>query len=286
MKYTFFKSVLPVCILFMISLPSIAQQKQAAKGSLFIVGGGNKSPELVQELIKTAKMSAKDYIVVLPMSSGEPEESFKDIQRQLAKAAGNRITCFNFDSSMVNNTQLLDSLKNARLIYITGGDQNRFMKVVLNTPVYKAIHEAYENGATVAGTSAGAAVMSKYMITGEQLLDKAHYKATFDQLRFGNVEFEEGLGLLQSVIIDQHFVKRSRYNRLLSALAAHPDFDCIGIDEGTAIIVNHKKITVAGDSQVLRIANPKKLKVTDTKHIKMENLSFSLYTQGDTFYTK
>jgi cyanophycinase len=138
----------------------------------------------------------------------------------------------------------------------------------------------------VAGTSAGAAVMSKYMITGEQLLGDTAYKATFDQLRFGNVEFQEGLGLLDSVIIDQHFVKRSRYNRLISALAAHPGFDCIGIDEGTAIIVKQKKIRVAGESQVLRIANPLKLKVTKSQHLKMEGLQFSLYTEGDTFYTK
>jgi len=285
MKYLWIRPLL-TCALALSSLLAIAQQRPIAKGSLFIIGGGDKSPELIQELIKTADMKAKDYVVVLPMSSGFPERSFEAIQQELSVATRNHITCFNFDASKVNDRKWLDSLIGARLIYITGGDQNRFMKVVLNTPVYNAIHQAYQNGATVAGTSAGAAVMSKYMITGDQLLGDTTYRATFDQLRFGNVEFQEGLGLLDSVIIDQHFVKRSRYNRLISALAAHPGFDCIGIDEGTAIIVKQKKIRVAGESQVLRIANPIRLKVTKSQHLKMEGLQFSLYTEGDTFYTK
>src|SRR4051794_25051208 len=110
------------------------------------------------------------------------------------------------------------------------------MRVVINTPVYKAIHAAYQNGATIAGTSAGAAVMSRYMITGKELVGDTTSNATFKKLRNKNIEFEEGLGLLQFDIIDQHFIVRSRYNRLLSALARFPAFTCIGIDEATAII--------------------------------------------------
>lgn len=285
MMYRFCKPLL-VLMLFLTSLQVNAQKQSAAKGSLFIIGGGSRSTDLIKELINTAHLGPKDYMIVLPMPSEEPDASFKAIQTQLAAASKNPIGCLNFDAAKVNDKQWLDSLRGARLIFITGGDQNRFMKVVLNTPVYKAIHEAYHNGATVAGTSAGAAVMSKHMITGAQLRGDTVYRATFDKLLSGNVQFEEGLGLLDSVIIDQHFMKRSRYNRLLSALAAHPTYDCIGIDEGTAIIVNHKKVRVAGDSQVLRIADPKGIKVTNTHHIKMENLSFSIYTEGDTFKIK
>ena len=156
------------------------------------------------------------------------------------------------------------------------------MKVVVNTPVYQAIHKAYQNGATVAGTSAGAAVMSKQMITGTQLKDTV-YKETFNKLWTENIEFEEGLGLLDSAIIDQHFLKRSRFNRLISALAAYPKYDCIGIDEGTAIIVHQKQVTIAGVSQVIRIAKPKNLKVTEKGLIKMDDMQFNLYTAGDQF---
>ncbi|MET3112500.1 cyanophycinase [Pedobacter sp. CG_S7] len=268
-------------VFFLLSL----NQAMAQQGKLFIIGGGTRSAALIQTLVTTADMSAQDYMIVLPMSSGEPEASYEAIKKQLTIASKNNIGNLNFTAELVTDKKWLDSLANAKLIFITGGDQSRFMKVVLNTPVYRAIHRAYQNGATIAGTSAGAAVMSKNMITGKELLD-TNYRETFNKLWADNIEFEEGLGLLQSVIIDQHFLKRSRYNRLISALAAYPKFQCIGIDEGTAIIVQGKKITVAGVSQVLSLSSPKHIKVSAKHLISMDNLRFSLYTAGDQFNLK
>lgn len=264
-------------------VPADAQTNSSPKGSLFIIGGGSRPAELIAELIKTAKLSSSDHIVVLPMSSAEPDTSFKYISVQLAQACSNTIGNLNFDSLRVNDKRWLDSLKSAKLIFITGGDQNRFMKAVINTPVYAAIHQAYKNGSTIAGTSAGAAVMSKYMITGRQMLGDTTYKETFNKLWEKNIEFEEGLGLLKSVIIDQHFIKRSRYNRLLSALNAYPDFDCIGIDEGTAIIVHNKIARVTGVSQVLKFSDPEKLGRTADGLFKLTDLKFGIYTARDTF---
>ncbi|SKB62912.1 cyanophycinase [Daejeonella lutea] len=261
-------------------------QSKTPKGSLFIIGGGTRSEALIADLIKTANLGPKDHIIVLPMSSAEPDTSFKYIAVQLSKASGNPIGNLNFDKSTVNNSKWLDSLRTAKLIFITGGDQNRFMKSVLNTPVYQVIHEAYQNGSTIAGTSAGAAVMSRYMITGQQALGDTVYKETFDKLWDKNIVFEEGLGLLNSVIIDQHFIKRSRYNRLFSALNAYPSFDCIGIDEGTAIVVHNNIATVSGVSQVLKFSNPKKLNTTSKGLIEMEDLRLGIYSNGDKFRLK
>ena len=154
------------------------------------------------------------------------------------------------------------------------------MQAVLNTPVYNAIHQAYKSGSTIAGTSAGAAVMSRFMITGKQLLDTV-YKETFNKLWDKNIEFEQGLGLLQNTIIDQHFLKRNRYNRLISALAAHPDLVCVGIDESTAIIVHESKAAVVGESQVIRMARPQNLKVSDKNLIKFNHADFGIFTAGD-----
>ena len=268
------------------SLTELYAQTKSPKGSLFIIGGGTRSEALIADLIKTAKLGAKDHIVVLPMSSAEPDTSFKYIAAQLSKAANNPIGNLNFDKTTVNNVKWLDSLRTAKLIFITGGDQNRFMKSVLNTPVYEVIHDAYKSGSTIAGTSAGAAVMSRYMITGQQALGDTSYKETFDKLWDKNIVFEEGLGLLHSVIIDQHFIKRSRYNRLFSALNAYPDFDCIGIDEGTAIIVHNNKATVSGVSQVLKFSKPAKLSKTSTGLIKMKDLSLGIYSSEDSFKVK
>ena len=261
-------------------------QNSNAKGNLFIIGGGDRSLELVQKLIETAKLGSKDYIAILPMSGSEPDTSFYYTKTDLEKACSNTIANLNFTADKVNNRQWLDSLQHAKLIFITGGDQSRFMKIVLHTPVYNVIHTAYNNGSTVAGTSAGAAVMSRYMITGNQLLGDTSYSATFDKLLDKNIEFSEGLGLLDDAIIDQHFVVRSRYNRLLSALAAFPQFNCIGIDEATAIIVHGKKVTVTGESQVLRFARPKDLQINSKGLIKFSDVQLSIYTSGDMFDLK
>jgi cyanophycinase len=156
------------------------------------------------------------------------------------------------------------------------------MKVVENTPVYEAIHQAYKNGATIAGTSAGAAVMSQHMITGRQLTDTV-YRPTFRKLTAENIEFKNGLGLITNAIVDQHFVVRSRYNRLLSALAAYPTLTCIGIDEETAIIVEGNKISIAGNGQVVVMNHPQQLTITSTKLVKFNNIRFSIYTAGDHF---
>ena len=250
------------------------------KGNLFIIGGGNRSDALMKQLLNTAAFSNSDYIVVLPMASEVPVVGFKTFAAQMQKLDNREIKNFNFSKHDLNDKQWIDSLADAKLIYILGGDQSRFMKSVLNTPIYAAIHKAYKNGSTIAGTSAGAAVMSKFMITGTQLLDSV-YRETFNKLWDKNIEFAEGLGLLENTIIDQHFLKRNRYNRLISALAAHPDLVCVGIDEGSAIIVQGDKATVAGESQVIRIAAPKNLEKTDRGLIKFTQAEFGIYTAGD-----
>lgn len=262
---------------------SHASAQHTSQGKLFIIGGGSRSNDLIKKLVETADLKSKDYVVVLPMASELPVESFQGIAKQIGELIPNKITSFNFSKATVGNKRWVDSLRNARLIYIAGGSQDRFMEVVKNTPVYEAIHAAYKNGSTVAGTSAGAAVMSKVMITGQQLAGDTTYKETFDKLWDKNIEFKDGLGLFDSVIIDQHFLKRSRHNRLISALAAHPDYTCIGIDESTAIIVRGKNIEVSGESQVMTISEPQSLKVNSRGLILMQDLRFGLYADGEKF---
>ncbi|QEC67215.1 cyanophycinase [Panacibacter ginsenosidivorans] len=264
------------CLFFSVAL-------HAQKGSLFIIGGGYRTKSLMQEMINTAQLKNTDHIAILPMSGAEPDTSFFYIRQDLDSVCTNTVSFLNFTKDKVNDKEWLDSLKNAKLVFITGGDQSRFMKAVWNTPVYNAIHEAYNNGAVIAGTSAGAAVMSKHMITGNQLRGDTVYHATFDRLWKGNIEFEEGLGLLDSIIIDQHFIVRSRYNRMISALAAFPSFTCIGIDEATAIIVHNHTVKVAGESQVIVMQKPQGIIYDEKGLIKLKNADISIYTTGDSF---
>ncbi len=263
----------------MLCLPVFSQ----TKGNLFIIGGGHKSDDLMRQLVSTAQINSNDYIAILPMSSEEPDTSYYYIKEDFSRVCSNKVISFNFTKDDINKTSWLDSVQHAKLIYITGGDQSRFMNIVLHTPIQQAIKTAYKNGATVAGTSAGAAVMSHYMITGNQLLGDTAYESTFSKVWNNNIEIKEGLGLIDSALIDMHFVVRSRYNRLFTAIAKYPTLPCIGIDEGTAIIVHGNNIKVAGASQVMVFSNPQHLQVTSNGYIKFDDIKMSVYTEGDSF---
>lgn len=267
-------------------LTSCFVQAQNPKGKLFIIGGGDRSDDLMKQVLDVAELGKKDYIVVLPMSSEEPDSSFIFFKTQMVKLTQNPIIMLNFNKETAQNKTLTDSVQNAKLIFISGGDQTRFMKVVHNTPIKTAILKAYENGSTISGTSAGAAVMSEKMITGNQKLQK-EYTGTFSVIKYDNLETSEGLGLLKTVVIDQHFLKRNRYNRLLSALIEFPDLTGIGIDEATAIIVRNNKVEVAGESEVIVFKNPKGIvKAKKDNLISIEKLEMSIYTAGQKFNIK
>ena len=152
--------ILTICLVSFLSVTAQIENT-SAKGKLFIIGGGDRSAELMKKMVAIAAPGAKDYVVVLPMSGENPDTSFYYLKQDLQPVCNNAIVNFNFTKEKVNNKNWLDSLANAKLIFITGGDQERFMNIVLHTPVYDAIHKAYANGATIAGTSAGAAVLQE-----------------------------------------------------------------------------------------------------------------------------
>lgn len=267
--------------LFFVFCFSLANAQK--KGKLFIIGGGNRSDQLMQQLVDLSQFKKTDYIVVLPMSSEEPDSAYIYFKDQFKRLTTNPIVMLNFDKTTVQNPKLNDSLQKAKLIFISGGDQTRFMNVVVNTAVFTSIHKAFQNGSIIAGTSAGAAVMSEKMITGNQKLEK-EYSGTFDNIRYDNLETSPGLGLVTKAIIDQHFLRRSRYNRLISAMVEFPHLTGIGIDESTAIIVNGKQISVVGESEVIVMKNPSGVqKMAQNKLISMKKMEMSIYVAGQQF---
>lgn len=269
--------------LFFCLFSPIAIAQQADKtGSLFIIGGGSRPASMVERIIKESKIDKGGYAIILPMASAEPDSSFYYAKRQFAEMGLTNIFKQVYDSTSIPSKQKLDSLKNARLIYIPGGDQDRFMKAIAGTPAADALHQNYKNGGMIAGTSAGAAVMSREMITGTELKHPEYY-STFRNLEEQNLELKQGLGMLKDVIIDQHFVKRSRYNRLLTAVIDNPKIKGIGIDESTAILVRGNQAEVVGDSQVVVFSNPKASKRVSDGKLAAEGIVLDIYLNGDKF---
>jgi cyanophycinase len=261
---------------------TISAQETKTDGKLFIIGGGSRPSAMVDRIIEESGIDKNGYGIILPMSSIEPDSAVYYALKQFNEKGLKNIHGLNFVKGEEISASKLDSIKKAKLIYISGGDQNRFMDIIEGTAIEAAIHQAFKNGSLVAGTSAGAAVMSKLMITGNEL-KHPEYSSTFKNIQLDNIEIKPGLGMMTNVIIDQHFVRRSRYNRLISAVIEHPEMTGIGIDESTAILVNGKSIEVVGASQVLVLQNPEHSKTVHNEKIGAHNLALNIYLPGETF---
>lgn len=275
------KRIFVASLFSLLILPSFGGKPQP-KGKLFIIGGGSRSDAMVDRIIKEAGLRDGGYAVILPMSSEEPDSAVYYTREDFLGRGMTRIYGLHFLKDEKPSQQKLDSIRNAKLVYISGGDQVRFMEVVRGTEIEKAIHEAYMKGSVIGGTSAGAAVMSMIMITGNEL-KHPDYSETFKNIEEANIETKKGLGLLETVIIDQHFVKRSRYNRLISAIIEFPTMQGIGIDESTAILVNGKDAEVVGESQVIIFENAKHSKVVRNGKLGAKGIQVTVLLSGDKF---
>ena len=255
---------------------------QKSKGKLFIIGGGSRPDFLVDRMIKEAGLKSGETVAIFPHASEEQDSSFYYAKQQFEKRNLKALDCaFKKDEKLPPSK--LDSLKTAKLIYIGGGDQVRFMEIINSNPEVKNLLEsAYQNGKMIAGTSAGAAVMSEVMITGNQLKYN-DYENTFDNIEIKNVETKQGLGFIKTAVIDQHFVVRSRYNRLLSLIIENPTYKGIGIDEGTAILVKNGSAEVVGRAQVIVFKNPKQSKKLNGDKLGAKGITLDIYLNGEKF---
>lgn len=238
-------------LLIFISSALIAQTK---KGTLYIIGGA-----MTDEMTKVMKKEfveiaggKNSYIIIIPNASGYPKENGEAQSLEFQKnGAITEVLYFNRETADVDSN--LAKMEKAKAVFFIGGDQSRLTADLLGTKLLQKIKDVYSRGGLVGGSSAGAAVMSEVMITGNELINKDS-TSYFHTIQKGNVEVKEGFGFLKTVIIDQHFIVRKRINRLLSLMFEYPNLLGIGIDESTAIIVRpDETFTVRGDTQVLII---------------------------------
>lgn len=143
------------------------------------------------------------------------------------------------------------------------------------------IRDAYKEGAMIAGTSAGAAMMSQMMITGDEY-KHPEYTGYFRSIEPDNMEVIEGLGLLRNVIIDQHFIVRMRMNRLMTVIAERPGSIGLGIDESTAVYVHHDLGVVYGLGQIVALENKDSDPYVRDSLLGIRNLRLDIYLPGDT----
>jgi cyanophycinase len=215
------------------------QSADAPKGSLLIVGGGPQPDELVQRFVDLAGGAGKARIVVFAMASEDGLEGGEEKAEDLRKLGATAINVY-ITREQASQDSIVHLLDDATGIWFGGGDQSRLTRAIAGTKVEEAIRERYRAGAVVGGTSAGAAVMSTPMITGDERHPGGARPDTTDPFKTiarENIITSEGFGLIDGAVVDQHFLRRKRHNRLISTVLEHPKLLGVGIDESTALLV-------------------------------------------------
>lgn len=209
-------------------------------GCVMAIGGNEDKraarASLLAEFVRRAGGAAA-RIVIIPSASAEPERRAQQYTRIFRRLGAEQIRVVHAERGVTPDDLLL--IENATGIFVAGGDQELLMRHLRRTGCAAVIVDAVRGGAVYCGTSAGAAAVSKKMIFARELGDGREI-----------VELSEGLGLVPTVIVDQHFSERGRLGRLLSAVDDH-GLTGVGIDENTAAVwEGGGAVRVAGQSRV------------------------------------
>lgn len=221
----------------------IAAPASAASPRLVLVGGGERPPAALERFVAWAG-GPKARILVLGWASSEPDAAavLADEIRPFGPAALDAVAS---TASAAGFERLLSS---ASGVFFTGGDQVRLMAAVDALGLAERLRRMSGAGVVFGGTSAGTAVMSPVMITGE---------GDFTRLDAAKVATAPGLGLLPGTIVDQHFIKRQRQNRLFGLVSADPGVLGLGVDEDTALLVDGAVAECVGATAAMAVTSPR-----------------------------
>ncbi len=220
------------------------------KGHLFIVGGGDRDEPLMRRFVEMAEAPGGGRIVIFTMASGVPLEVGPELVAEFRGYGVEDVTYYQLTREEASRAESAALLDGAAAVWFAGGDQSRLTAVLLDTPLHIRLLEFYAAGGLVGGTSAGAAVLSEVMITGDTTRPVEEGRE-WSTIEAGLIVHTRGLGFIRNAVIDQHFLARRRQNRLISLVLEKPDLVGAGIDEATAVLVRPDgRWEVLGASQV------------------------------------
>ncbi len=232
---------------------------KSKRGKLIIIGGAEdkRTDMKILKIVHKIAGGDKSNIAIVTTAADNQDIAEKEycelFKRLGAKSVYGIKIVSREQADDVNN---INGIARADCIFFVGGDQLRISSILGGTNVHNAIMKSLNEGNTIAGTSAGASMMSQVMVT-EGLDDDAPRKCT--------LKMAPGMGMLKGVIIDQHFNQRGRIGRLLAAVAQNPSIIGLGIDENTAAIVD--------ENLELRVAGSGVVTVVDGRDISFTNIS-------------
>jgi len=263
-----------------------APAQNTPKGHLLIIGGGTRTTEVMQRFVDLA--GGKDARFLIISTAGLPEERGEGGVKELNGLGVKKVQWIApMEREQCNDPEYVEKvMKGVTGVFFTGGQQSRILKAFGGTLFHERLRQMYEDGGIIGGTSAGAAMMTDPMTGGGPIhKDPKDEKDGFTSIEKGNVKFTKGMGFLHGAVVDQHFFKRSRENRLFSAALDKPEFVHIGIDEATGLLVsNGRDIEIVGESNVMIVEPvPGTIKVDKNGHYGTPAMTVRLLIAGDTY---
>lgn len=251
------------------------------RGTLIIIGGHEDREDEKRILQEVARRVGEGRLVIMTVASHNPAGYFKQYKKAFAELGLDDLTELYINTrSEASNEDLLALFEGATGVFFSGGDQLRITSQIGDTPVMRKVVNLFRRGGVVAGTSAGAAAMCETMLV----------KGTSrESHRIGDLHMAPGLGLIQDVIIDQHFAERGRMGRLLGAVCQNPRMLGVGIDEDTAVIVEddtHFRVIGSGAVYVVDGENVTYSNVAEEREehaLSMFNVGLHVLSEGDEF---
>ena len=252
---------------------------------LLAIGGAEdreNESEILKQFVKMAGGEDAE-ILLMTIATDHVEETVKDYRKVFRRLGVRHLKAFDIavreDTAAKRGLRLIE---NATGIFFSGGDQLDIPVLLGGTAMLKAIQERHCQGCVIAGTSAGAAMMSTSMLISGKPEESP---------RFGNVEIGPGLDFINRTIIDTHFSQRGRCGRLMTAVAHYPQHIGLGIDENTAILVNGDEFKVLGNGSVIVVDGGPMThtNLSELKHgelLEMHDLSLHVLPPGARFDLK
>lgn len=219
-------------------------EQRAARGKLIVIGGAEDTEndcEILKEFVRLSK-GARARIVVMTVATNKVEQLGSLYQNVFKRLGVDEVSVVDVSSREdAKSEKSLKALKEATGIFFTGGDQLHITTLLGGTKMHEILTNQYKEGTVLAGTSAGAAMMSNSMfIRGK----------SDETPRFGGMEIGPGMDFVIGAVIDTHFSQRGRIGRLLTAVAHYPQDVGLGIDENTAAIFSGREFEVIGEGVI------------------------------------
>ena len=256
---------------------------ETPKGILIPIGGGEdkKRDKAVLERFLNEMGKEDPRIEIITSATSLPREVGNDY-----KDAFDDLGSRNYDTMDIRRPEeadeerILERIKKADGVFFTGGSQSKIISILSKTKFLEILKDKYQHEHfVIAGTSAGCAALSDYMIVGG---------TTEEALNKGEIRLTTGLGFIEDIVFDTHFTERGRFARLMNIVATNPNLLCLGFGEDTAAIISNRTISVFG-SGVVTIIDGNEISYSNITRVKkgdpitVERIIIHVLGEGECF---